>query len=319
MEQSMFFEKFFEIENRPSFDPECSITLSNFGSLVGEYKLAEPVRCQVHRETGSCGNMHRHGWLGKTKDGKEGMIGNHCARKNFNADETFAKERNRIRSENSIAKSLNKLRELSVEDGGYETKLSHQLDRLRNMKSQIDKLKEKIPDDVVTRLEVMEKNRRYNVTMDIKYYEDSEDGSPLVRWLPHTVGRVEGVSIFNYSNIGRIFQRLHGIRDALEKVDVSRSAGERNLKRWADELEGIDEVISDIDTLELESARFFVFENLILLSYLTESMSSRVDVAGLALVFSGESDTKNSAKQLIDSNDNKMYVEQGGVSFRVSI
>src|SRR5687767_14709918 len=96
-EEPRHFKQFQELS--PHFDPETPITLENFESLIHEYHFREEVICQVRKVDGNCGHKHRHDWLGKTRDGKEGLIGGDCASKTFNADQNFARERSRVRRE----------------------------------------------------------------------------------------------------------------------------------------------------------------------------------------------------------------------------
>ena len=76
---------FSEIKARPDFDALAPCTLDNFASIVTGYRFSHNVICQVHKVEGRCGHQHLEGWLGKTKNGKEVLIGSHCGPKYFGA------------------------------------------------------------------------------------------------------------------------------------------------------------------------------------------------------------------------------------------
>ena len=63
--------------SRPAFDETCLITTQNFADLVRDDTFPEDAHCQVERKDSKgvlCGHEHRKGWVGRCKDGREGLI-----------------------------------------------------------------------------------------------------------------------------------------------------------------------------------------------------------------------------------------------------
>jgi len=157
LELPKLFKHYHEIEGRDGFNPSCGVTLDNFQSLIGEYHFSEEVRCQVRKSDGNCGNNHLHGWLGLTKEGKEGLIGWLCAVKYFNADKTFAIERNRVRKEISISSSLASLNNLLTNRDVFEQTIETQMSRIRFLRDSVKSLESRLLPSVIKTVSDMEK------------------------------------------------------------------------------------------------------------------------------------------------------------------
>lgn len=103
---------FAEVEKRPDYKPETEINLENFKSLVFEYEFGDWVQCQVKSRKDKrklCEHDHMHGWLGKTKDGPEGLIGSHCGLKYFKDHEGFKVERKRLDDAKALTERIEQL------------------------------------------------------------------------------------------------------------------------------------------------------------------------------------------------------------------
>jgi len=105
-EEPRHFKQFQEIKHSPPFDPETPITLE---SLIGEYHFSEEVIGQVRKVDGNRGHKHRHDWLGKLGMAKSFDMWRLIVPKNTNADQNFARERTRVRSELNIRNYIERL------------------------------------------------------------------------------------------------------------------------------------------------------------------------------------------------------------------
>lgn len=319
LEQPKLFVHYHEIESRENFDPECGVTRENFKSLVGEYQLPEDVRCQVFQATtGNCGRKHQHGWLGRIADGREGLIGGHCAVKYFNAHEHFASERNRVRREISISHSLEVLHSLLDESGAYSSRLETQVSRLRFLRQSRKELLADLPKSIQKSLEDMAKTSNRSVGVQIQYREVDDEGKEQVEWVDQSLGSIAGIGIWNYQSLGSIFSNLKEIRKVFDEVELSRSAGERKLKRWADTLNGLSAEASRIDELQQEFEQFTDVGNLALLIFIASNRDERIEAAKVALSYGGnQSPTSSDAKGLIDQYEKKIRENNGNRNIRV--
>jgi len=318
LELPKLFKHYHEIEGRDGFNPSCGVTLDNFQSLIGEYHFSEEVRCQVRKSDGNCGNNHLHGWLGLTKEGKEGLIGWLCAVKYFNADKTFAIERNRVRKEISISSSLASLNNLLTNRDVFEQTIETQMSRIRFLRDSVKSLESRLLPSVIKTVSDMEKTGNRAVYSQIQYVEVDEEGKKNIEWIDQRIGNISGTPIWLYSNLGSIFSALKEIKNTLSEVELSRESGERKLKKWANTLSSLPNHASQIDELQREYELFSEFNNLTLLIFLVRDQKDQLMLSKVALEHNGiNRPSNNDGRRLIKQLENQIRNNNGNRNFKV--
>lgn len=318
-EDPKFFKRFFEIDTRPDFDVAASITLDNFQSLVGEYHFDEEVICQVRKSDGNCGHKHLHGWLGKTKEGKEGLIGGHCASKYFNASENFSRERNRVRRELNIINYVERLSELLKDRNEFFSQINTAIARLRYIRESVKAINDELPRSVVQALRDMAKTGNRAVLIQIQYIEEDKDGKKEIRWVDQNIGSISGVGVWEPTRIQDTFRMLSVIKLAAEAAEITREAGERRLKTWMDTLSELPRCASRIDDLEKDYDNFATFENLKRLCYLIRNYDEQCQTARHALKFGGiATPSAEDDKRLLNKMNSDIRSIIDGRNFRVA-
>ncbi|MDE9430264.1 hypothetical protein [Xenorhabdus bovienii] len=166
-EKSEFFSNFIEIENRSAFSNEQEISPENFKELIGQYKFDEDVVCQVKGAKGICHQNHKSGWLGITTDGKEALIGGHCARNYFKADKKFNLERKRVKKEIERKKSLDKIQEYRAQVLIWNEELSNLRSSLIETRKKAEIFYGTFPNAILQFIDSAQKNNNWEIKIDI--------------------------------------------------------------------------------------------------------------------------------------------------------
>jgi len=165
-----------QITSRPNFSANLEISVDSFSSLIGRYYLSESVKCQVKAEHGICGQKHQRGYVGLTKDGKEGLIGGICGEKYFKEDTTFVQEMNRIDAEIDRRENIEKL--LSYKENFlflYNIYDGFTKDT-KALKKKTDHLYNGFPDIVLTYLYQAQRTRNWDLNVDVLRHTRGEKG-----------------------------------------------------------------------------------------------------------------------------------------------
>jgi hypothetical protein len=165
------------IRARPAFDPVCMITRENLLDLPGKYDFQEDAPCQVESikvKDHLCRNPHRSGWLGRRKDGKEGLIGSTCGPKYFHEHKGFAANRAFVKRELDLDSLTEQLRAIEA-DNTNQPKIDQLRERPRIVREQSQELLASLPEDVAIRLRAMAKARNADIRIEIEFIEKLED------------------------------------------------------------------------------------------------------------------------------------------------
>jgi hypothetical protein len=321
MEQAKYFRDFREIASREAFDTACEITVENLASLIGEYHFAEEeVSCQVRRldQSSRCSEGHKKGWLGRRKDGKEGLIGRICGTKYFNASSVFVAQRRRITSELNVASYIERLN-ATKGDPAYAGELERTIGRLRAVRAATGDWHERLPAQIVARLQEMARSGNPSVGVVFRYEDEDDDGNPKPDWVPDQIGAVSGVAVWDQGNVRALFHALHEIRDTLREAHIDRAAGERKLRLWADKLDELSSCTGRVTELESALESFSELSNLRLLCFLVHNQDIAMNVA--RVVIEQESGaaaaTPSAARALYKELSASVRTRAGGRDFRV--
>jgi hypothetical protein len=319
-EQPRYFRDFKEIMSRVGFDSACGISVENIGSLIGEYHFSDDneVPCQVERGGKRCKEGHKNGWLGRRQDGKEALIGNICGLKYFNANATFVADRKRISRELSIDRHLQRL-QMTRGSSAFADELQRTIGRLKTVRLAVADLRERLPAAIASRLQGMAKSGNAGVGVLFRYDDDEDDdGEPIVNWVPEQIGTIAGVVVWEQSNIGNVFQTLHEIRDTLHEAQISREAGERKLKIWADKLDELAICTAKVSNFESALEGFNAPGNLKLLCFLVSNQRDSMAVARMIIDHeTGATGAPGSDQRLFNELTAQIRARAGDRSFRI--
>ena len=170
------FASFEQITARPNYSSNVNITVENFQTLIGRYRLSESVQCQVRSEHGICGNKHQIGYVGVTQNGMEGLIGGYCGDKYFGESTIYVQERNRVDAELDRRENLEKLlnyREsfFSITSQYNEIKKSIEL-----IKKRAEHLYKGFPDIVLIYINQAQKTKNWDLYIDVLRHTRGEKG-----------------------------------------------------------------------------------------------------------------------------------------------
>lgn len=202
--QSEFFSSFTELEARPAFSLDNSITVENFVALIGEYHFEEQVKCQLLKEKGICNHLHNHGWVGLNTAGQEALIGNNCAQNHFNAHSGFRQEKSRVTREIKRRKALAEIQDYI----DRKDEILMTLDNIKNTAVEVrritDNINKSFPGDVVRFIFNAQRTTNWEVRIDIRNpYNNSK---MLRKWKVATLGNIKPLPVHRevVSLIGKI-------------------------------------------------------------------------------------------------------------------
>lgn len=319
-ELSIHFKKISDVEARKKFDPSCAITTKNVVCLIGKYDGDRKASCQYKKVAGLCNHTFYHGWLAKLSNGKEGLIGCDCASKYFKADKNFKKDKNRLLEELDINNSLEQLGHLLADEGKFAERVQIQLERISGLRLSIQNLTKKIPERVVSSLRNMSKTGNSEIYIQIEYTETDDDGQIHSEWVDQRVSSLNGMDIWDYTNIGPVIVGLKKIAKVINQVDLNRSVGRKKLKTWCATLMEIEQYEEKIDVLSNELGSYCSIQNIQSLIFMVTSRRDKEDLARLALMCDGDPNPSNSdARRLIRVVEGALKNEIKSRRFRPTI
>lgn len=255
---------------RPSLDRECGISLQEFAGLVGPYSFpeADRVSCQLDEKgDGSlCRQVHGRGWVVRRKDGKEGLIGRDCAKGHFGADANFSSEVQRVNRELRIDSLVARILERQS-DESFADRLDAAINRQRELRDQITKLRDCWPEELLRRLADMGKSGNSSVMVSVRYVEKDEGGRPKYTYQPVRIGSISTPGAMDRSALSAIATRLQDAQAALHEAIPDRQQKERKLREWIQAIDGLEQCEGELDEIPEGLAQFTAPENLKLLCW----------------------------------------------------
>ena len=247
------------------------------------------------------------------------MIGQNCGIKYFRASAAFQAERNRLRRENSITSYVEQLK-ATLGSPQYAADVERARGRLRAVRDELGELQEKLPPGVVNRLLNMAVAKDPTVEVLFRYDDVEEDngGNPIVTWEPEQIGTIKGLEVWYDPNVRALFSVLNDIRQTMSEARISREAGERKLKRWAEKLAELSRVVAGIEELERALESFCLPENLHLVCFTIPSHNDAIAVLRLALARAGEQQgSEGEGRHLYNRLRMQIRERRGGRDFRI--
>lgn len=279
------FQSFEQIQSRPDFDPDAAIDVETFEKIIGPYDLPHNVYCQMRRKEGRCNHEHMHGWVGRTHEGVEVLIGGKCASKYFNADKNFRREKRRVNDAITRRRYAERLSTHLANSLQLLSDIASAIADLNVFRHDFRELRDSLPSDVLRTLINRAKARDNKVEVEIEYREKDENGRTYTNWVPHTVGSIRGLTLWNIplSELPDLTRQLNHLSDVLRTAQVSTSTPIKALKESVAAIDRLPEL--QIQVLEYQDSfrQFNSRQNFKVLCYLTRLHQQRDAIAHLML------------------------------------
>lgn len=318
-DDTLIFTDFVSIKSRPHFDEQCSITLNNFKSLVGEYQIREQLRCQVERDGSRCNQEHFNGWLGRRNDDKEALIGGVCANKYFHASEKFRTERRRLSHEIRVDRLLTALRNHLSDKAAFTVRVDSAIKRLQDIRVVTRAIEQELPGEVIHRLRDMFKSRNAVILVEVQNRETLKDGKIKITWERRELTSMAGMGIWEGLQNGFLSTAFAEIKRAIAEAVVSKNQKEAQLRRWRESLDKLPFCEGKLGEIEHALSQFSADKNIALTCFLVKNYERQREIAAFILKRRGNS--RPSQTQIQDFvNELKASVRQqyGGRDFRIA-
>lgn len=317
---------FTEVEKREEYDPEVEINPENFKSLVFEYQLPDWVYCQVKskkEKKNLCGHEHKHGYLGKTKDGPEGLIGGDCGEQYFGAHPGWRSEVARLDRAKALAERVDALETLLIEGEKHEGRIVSLTERLNRLKFDLAYLMDKLPKSVRAKLHHMAKGSSTAVLLRFcrVEYEKDENGKerPVYSYYQEQIGKVAGAKIEDqtavlYKVLGTVTLAKRALREAV----ADPAKGMEQLGLWIDQIVALDDAEDATNNIERVLRVYTHHENLKLQIFMVHDPSSQQAMAKLAMEFAGALWKVTDPNELIRQYRDQIMAANKGRTFTVA-
>jgi hypothetical protein len=272
--------------------------------LIHPYDLNIDVICHVLRPIGRCGHKHRDGVLGKTVDGKEGLIGGHCAKIHFKDHQGYQAERIRINRQIEFDDLKGRYGAYAADEAFHE-RFADFRRRFTTFQADRGSLYGSLGVRLHSIIEGMAKSRSPNVMVNIRVADDeNDDGELVARWEPRILGVLEGAEVFDLAASAELSRRLDAVAKAIRELHVNPEPRPVKLKSTVRALDSLSSSEPALLRLEQALERFVVPENLELVCFLTEW--NRADTADFVLDQRGEPKRGRDIKRFLSELDNRV-------------
>jgi hypothetical protein len=316
-ERAVSFSEFSEIEKREKFSRDHLISVDKFHSLIGPYFFREDVHCQVERDGFRCNHGHRNGWLGRSKDGSEALIGGHCAIKYFNASDAFRQECRRVDTEVRLDSHITALTTLLDDRAALSARVAVAMGRVKAVREVVRQFESTLTKGATKQLNDMAKTGNRAISVEVQYVEKDDEEKDKTTWRRRDVGMLQGVSVWNIGETTRLYNDLQRVKDAVAAAVISRAEKENRLRVWRETLEQLPRIEDRIEAMERALADFKAPSNLVMLFGLGRDQSKNVELATLMLKVGGDPNPSNrQVQRLLSEYASFMNEQTDGRNYR---
>lgn len=305
---------------RADFDPECSITIDNFGALISATGMREQLTCQLETPTsGRCNQPHHKGWLAKRKDGPECLIGGDCADKYFNANETFRAERHRMNHDIAVEGHLVALRELLKDRSAVQERVQQCRKRLSAYREALKELEQALPVQAVGQLRSFAKGGdRVRVDVEVQYVVDiDEEGNEERKWETRGAGEIIGLSVWDSSAVAELVRTIGAVDASRQAAVLDKHQRLQDLKLWREQLEQLPGCEQALERLDRTFEQFSSAANLSMICFLVKNNDMQRQVVEVILKRNGEQPTPIRVQDSLNRIHQHVRDQYGGNNFRL--
>ena len=307
---------------RPSLDTSAPITVQDFDRLVGaiSFPPSDWVECQlIRRATGTvCRTKHGIGWIARRKDGREGFIGNICARRHFDDYVTLAGEASRLRRELRIDGLVRRIQS-RLDDPSFGERVDAAIDQCGELRNHIRRNRERWPTSVLKRLLDMSKTGNSSIGLEICFVEKDENGRERAVWKPIRWRSVGAPGAVDPEPAFDLTRRLQDIRVALGEAKPSHDLKIKQLSYWASKLEDLEACEAQLQLRRATLHQFEDIENLKLLTWTVRQDDTQLAVVREVLrIAAGREPSEQQVFEAWRQWHREVRDAQGGRNFRIA-
>lgn len=263
-----------------------AVNANNFVALIGDYRLknSEPhLKCFCEKKKKDiCGQNHRNGYVVELTDGVKSLLGSTCV-KDFDPEGELRKSVVHYDNQKRFFERVQYVNDCFYDKGKIVKKLEVEAQQINSVNKYVSDLIKSLPSGAVSKLQEMAKSGRRSIAVDVrKVVEEKNKATGKVEKevsvLTHTLGEVQGLSIFNHVYRLSLIDELKKKIDLISRLEYTKhDSSPRSVAKLHNELseigplcERVRSYCSEKVMFEHSDTKFFI--------YLTSDHSERVQL-----------------------------------------
>jgi len=307
------FESLDEIMSINGWKPNNPLTKHNYADLHGHYifKDEDKVKCCLQKANGNlCRQDHQFGFVAKLRDNTITLLGNCCAKDNFDADTDIGQAVRRYDKEKDRLNQINTLKNIFEEKEECLMVLGELRVSLNKVLKYVSMFSEKVGNGNKEALLHMARTKNNAVAIKMVKYHEGDDGEGNLikdkQVTKYTLGKINGVSIFNTVYIKSIIRKIDAMENAYLKLySIDLEMSKSDAVKLKTEFDGYGEILSEGEGI-LKSLGGFKNNKFILMCFLTDNKVDQYKGAKAALEMSGNNVSRDKAKQWLGDYKRKL-------------
>ncbi len=275
MARSKRFNGIAELKSEYSIDDNTLLSLDNYQRPLQDYELPElEAQCQFLRKGRACNQDHMKGFVIRTKEDTNVLIGKCCAydRLGLQHDGLSNELRTVERASELFERKewLNKILQAKDETINTITTMIEKIDEISHLFSLYTT---RLPDQVIHALKDRAKSRNTDVIWQIQIV-DKEGGR---YWYPEKLGSLQGISCV-ITSLTQDRQTLSRIKRKFIGIKLGEEASEKEIKLIEEELKERSDIAviqKKVDVYSQSVSQFIRPSNLRLLPHIVANQEAR--------------------------------------------
>jgi hypothetical protein len=304
------FQSIEAIQELEGFRSENPISIGTYRRVIGDYELPEEIKCfQLKKNGHLCLHNHKHGYVIELQDNSISVIGNTCVKgyaetTRLKADINFYQNQKRRQIQQEYLQTL------------LET-VEPQLQQLKAIgdavitESKVVKELRTEMTSIIQRVDDMNRNQRWSVQIWAKRDNGKdEEGNKIYKRFLDSLGSLKGATYLNPSRYTSLYKNIMAIFSAYEIAEDRSKNGtlselsKKYLSSLTSQLNECVRLNDDYQSIAADREEFFHLQNLQLLCYLTDDISTRLKLAKLVLSCTGRNNvSRPQAKSWLSEMD----------------
>ncbi|BCB61585.1 hypothetical protein HaloA020_22860 [Halomonas sp. A020] len=263
-----------------------AVNANNFVALIGDYRLkdSEPhLKCFCEKKKKDiCGQNHRNGYVVELTDGIKSLLGSTCV-KDFDPEGELRKSVAHYDNQKRFFERVGYVNDCFYDKGKIVKKLEVEAQQIGCVNKYVSDLVKSLPSGAVSKLQEMAKSGRRSIAVDVrKVVEEKNEVTGKVEKdvsiLTHTLGEIQGLSVFNHAYRLSLLDELKKKIDLINRLEYTKhDSSARSVAKLHNELLEIDPLCERVRNycsekilFERSNTKFFI--------YLTSDHSERVQL-----------------------------------------
>lgn len=299
------------------FREENPVSESNYKELLGDYRLAEKLRCCIQTKQGNlCHTKHNYGFVVRLKDDSASIIGNQCANDKFDAKSRVMQDRARFLNAQNRQKARERIAELLIDKELSVNAIQLAHDDLIALEGRLHELRARFGDpcwNQLTRMATGGGPGTVAVQGVRKRIGKRDDGSTYTErsGFGISVGTIAGIGLLNTYRVRELKERLRSIKFAYGEAEkLTEDSKTTDIEKHASKLGDLPAAIQACnDFTALENT--FMQSDWTPMLFLVRTDSDRAKLGRVVLEQKGTPGGRDKAKQLIQALEQQLRTTHG--------